>query len=126
MSNEQAKPKSIGGLWARTSAKGTDFFSGSIEIEGVKHEFLAFKNNFKEDGDKKPDYTLQLSVPREQSAPAPQANRKPPAQGAAPQRQAPQQARGVNPQPQRAPMQKPPQQKRQAPVEDTGDEDVPF
>jgi len=52
------KPKSVGGLWKRTNEYG-EYFSVSIEIGGVKHNFMAFRNRYKEEGDKKPDFTIQ-------------------------------------------------------------------
>ena len=59
MENEK---KNIGGLWLKTSEKGNKFMSGSIEIEGVKHKFVVFKNKYKQ-GDTHPDYVIFPSTP---------------------------------------------------------------
>ena len=67
MENEK---KNIGGLWLKTSEKGNKFMSGSIEIEGVKHKFVVFKNKYKQ-GDTHPDYVILPSNP------IPAAQRKP-------------------------------------------------
>lgn len=58
--------KNDGGLWKRVSAKtGTTYLSGSIEINGQKHPFVALKNNFKEEGSNKPDYIIKLKEDRD-------------------------------------------------------------
>ena len=56
--------KSNGGLWIKTSKKGLEYLSGQIEINGCKYDFAAFKNNYKEDGDRKPDYVIKLREER--------------------------------------------------------------
>jgi len=56
-----AQNKNDGGLWERFSAKtGVAYLSGSIEINGQKHSFVALKNTYKEEGSKKPDYIIRL------------------------------------------------------------------
>ena len=50
------KNKSIGALWLKEGKNGK-FMSGSIEIEGRKHNFVVFKNSYKEQ-DKQPDYKI--------------------------------------------------------------------
>ena len=53
--------KNDGGLWEQVSAKtGVTYLSGSIEINGQKHNFVALKNTYKEEGSKKPDYIIKL------------------------------------------------------------------
>jgi uncharacterized protein (DUF736 family) len=49
--------KSIGALWLNESKKGNKYMSGNVEIQGVKHKIVVFKNNYKDD-DKKPDYRI--------------------------------------------------------------------
>lgn len=49
--------KSIGALWEKQGQNGT-FFSGVIEINGVKHNLMVFHNDKKEDGDRLPDYRI--------------------------------------------------------------------
>ena len=64
------KLKSIGGLWAKEK-NGKRFFSGSIEIAGQKHTFMVFKNDYKQEGDRAPDYKLMVSdEATQQAAPA--------------------------------------------------------
>ena len=58
--------KSIGGLWKKEK-NGHEYLSGQIEIDGVKHNFVCFKNSFKKDGDNKPDY--YIPAPREEQQP---------------------------------------------------------
>ena len=53
---EQKKDKSIGAIWQKQSAYGT-YLSISIEIDGVKHNFTAFQNQYK-DKDSQPDYRI--------------------------------------------------------------------
>lgn len=49
--------KNIGGLWLKTAKTGTKYMSGSIEIDGKKHNFSVFKNKHKEN-EKHPDYVI--------------------------------------------------------------------
>ena len=59
---ENEKKGNIGGLWLKTSKSGNKFMSGSIEIEGKKHQFVVFKNTHK-NGEKHPDYVIFPSNP---------------------------------------------------------------
>lgn len=59
MENEK---RNIGGLWLKTSKAGNRFMSGSIEIEGKKHQFVVFKNKHK-NGETHPDYVILPSTP---------------------------------------------------------------
>lgn len=52
--------KSDGGLWIKVAKSGLEYLSGQIEINGCKYNFAAFKNKYKEEGDRKPDYTIKL------------------------------------------------------------------
>ena len=52
--------KSVGGMWKRTGAKG-EFLSGRIEVNGEVVKFIAFHNEYKEPGDKKPDWRIVQS-----------------------------------------------------------------
>lgn len=60
------KKQSIGALWLRDSQNGTKYMSGVIEIDGVKHSVVVFKNNYKQE-DKHPDYRVYLSDKQGQS-----------------------------------------------------------
>lgn len=58
------KKQSIGAFYKRTSQNtGGEFFSGFIEMNGEKVEFIAFPNSYKTEA-KHPDYKIFLSEPR--------------------------------------------------------------
>ena len=68
--------RNIGGIWSKKSQKGEEYLSGSIEIEGVKHRFVAFKNKYKK-SDNHPDYTIMPAneyKKNEQPVPQPTAS----------------------------------------------------
>lgn len=58
----ESEKKNIGGIWEKTSKTGNRFMSGSIEIEGKKHQFVMFKNKYK-NGESHPDYVIFPSTP---------------------------------------------------------------
>lgn len=58
------KDDKIGALWARQTRDHADYFKGSIEIGGQKHEVVVFRNGFK-DSERHPDYIVYRSQPRE-------------------------------------------------------------
>ena len=60
----QQPQKKIGAIWQRKSAKGFPYLSGSIEIDGKKLQFAAFPNK-KEGNEKRPDWNIIESIPRE-------------------------------------------------------------
>jgi hypothetical protein len=62
---QKEKRKSNGGLWKKTNQYG-EYFSGQLEIEGVKYNFVAYVNRYK-DNDRKPDYQLYLTKPQTES-----------------------------------------------------------
>lgn len=49
--------KNIGGLWLKTGKAGKKFMTGRIEIDGIKHKFVVFKNTYK-NADNQPDYQI--------------------------------------------------------------------
>ena len=49
--------KNIGGLWLKTGKAGKKFMTGRIEIDGIKHKFVVFKNKYKQQ-DNHPDYKI--------------------------------------------------------------------
>jgi len=59
--------KSIGGLWLKDGKNGK-YFSGEIELFGTKTHIFIFKNIYKEEGSKQPDYRIVL--PREENSPS--------------------------------------------------------
>ena len=67
MSDYKKDNGEIGALWAKTSARG-EYFTGSIEIDGVKHAIVAFKNTSKR-SDKAPDWRILKSQPRQGGEP---------------------------------------------------------
>jgi hypothetical protein len=57
MENNQEKRRNCGGLWKKMSDKGPYYYI-QIEIDGVKHAFVAYPNKFKDPSnpeDKQPD-----------------------------------------------------------------------
>lgn len=61
--SDDTKRKDIGAFWIKTSKAGDKFMSGHIEINGVKHDVVVFKNGYKKE-DKHPDYKVYLSNDR--------------------------------------------------------------
>ena len=57
--------KSPGAVWKKQGKKG-EYLSISIDIDGVKHSFVAFQNERKK-SDNSPDYWIQ--PPRDREAP---------------------------------------------------------
>jgi len=62
------KNESLGALWIHESQSGQKYMSGTIEIDGVKHGIVVFKNKFKEEN-KHPDYRI-LPKQEKQDKPA--------------------------------------------------------
>ncbi len=63
MSNQvQEKSKSMGALWEKVSKSNNKFLGGFVEIEGVRHNIVVFKNNIREK-DTSPHYSILLSNP---------------------------------------------------------------
>lgn len=52
----------LGALWAKAGSKG-QYFTGEIEIGGVKTRIVCFENGYKDD-EKKPDFIIYKSIPR--------------------------------------------------------------
>lgn len=46
-----------GGIWKKNGGRG-EYLYGNIEIDGKKHNFVAFANINKEAGDKRPDFNI--------------------------------------------------------------------
>jgi len=86
MAETKSKFNFVGGLWKQESVNGKKYLQGNIEIDGVKHRISVWKNNFKEEGDKKPDYQISLmddpaeksSTSAKSAAPAKKAQRPAP------------------------------------------------
>ena len=55
--------RDIGALWSKTSKAGRDYMTGTIEINGVRHELVLFKNDRKTK-DNQPDWQIFPREPR--------------------------------------------------------------
>ena len=56
--------KDIGALWARQSKNGASYLTGFIEIDGKRQEVVLFPNK-KDGNDKRPDWRIYPSEPRQ-------------------------------------------------------------
>lgn len=77
------KDDEIGALWNRQSARGLDYMSGRLTIDGQSYDVVAYWNSHKQDGERTPDLRLYKSQPRDgqqQPAQSPQPRRGPPQQ----------------------------------------------
>lgn len=63
METYKKNPDEIGVLWKKQSAKGMEFMSGSLEINGEKINIVVFSQQKK--SEKAPDYKILISKPRE-------------------------------------------------------------
>lgn len=58
MTEYKKNPNKLGALWLKESKKdGKKYFSGVIEVNGVKEKIAVIKNNFKKE-EKQPDYVI--------------------------------------------------------------------
>jgi len=55
--------KDIGAIWIMKSRNGKNYLSMSIEIDGEKRQFVAFKNHKRKDTH--PDYRIFASQPQQ-------------------------------------------------------------
>ncbi len=60
---EQKKNNSIGGIWEKQGQYG-EYLSISLELNGVKHSFVAYSNKYKQQGDNKPSFNIQAPKPK--------------------------------------------------------------
>ncbi len=63
------KANEVGALWKRISQAGKEYMSGKLKMGDVELEVVAFPNDHAE-GDRKPDWRIYRSQPREGQAPA--------------------------------------------------------
>ena len=62
----EAERKTIGALWTKKDKNGNYFFSGMIELGGVKQDIVVFKNRWKEESKPNaPDWKILKSEPRQ-------------------------------------------------------------
>lgn len=69
---EQKKNSDVGAIWIKSGNYG-DYLSISVEINGVKHNFAAFPNKYKQDGDNKPAY--RIPAPKIEAQPGQDMNK---------------------------------------------------
>lgn len=63
----EEKEKSIGGIWINEK-EGKKWLNIQVELDGEKHKLIAFKNHYKEENEKAPDYKIFLSRPKKEEA----------------------------------------------------------
>ncbi len=57
--NEKPKLEEAGAFWIKTSKAGTQFLTGKIKSKsGEEISVMVFKNKYKEEGSKQPDYRI--------------------------------------------------------------------
>ena len=56
--------KSIGALWKKQGNLG-EYYTGNVEIDGVKHKLVFFKNGFKEK-ETQPDFMIYKAREKQQ------------------------------------------------------------
>jgi uncharacterized protein (DUF736 family) len=59
-----SKDDKIGALWMKTTRDNAEYYKGSIEIGGQRHEVVIFRNGYKEQ-EKHPDFIVYRSRPKE-------------------------------------------------------------
>jgi hypothetical protein len=50
--------KKIGALWNKTTPSGKDLMTGNVEVNGEKIKISVWKNGFKAEGTRQPDYII--------------------------------------------------------------------
>jgi hypothetical protein len=57
--NEKPKLEEAGAFWIKTSKTGTQFLTGKVKSKtGEEISVMVFKNKYKEEGSKQPDYRV--------------------------------------------------------------------
>ena len=64
MNTTTQKEKDAGAIWIKNNQYG-DYLSIQVEINGVKHNFTAYPNKFKQEGDNKPTYRILAPKPKD-------------------------------------------------------------
>lgn len=64
----EEKEKSVGGLWVNEREGKGKWLSIQIELDGEKYKLVAFKNSYKQDNEKQPDYRVFISRPKREEA----------------------------------------------------------
>ena len=60
--------KPIGALWINYTKNDDEFFSGYIEIDGVQHRIIIFRN-WKKKGERSPDFNIYEARKKEEGEP---------------------------------------------------------
>lgn len=60
---QNEKMDKIGALWEKTSQNGFDYFSGEVEVDGVKTRFVIYPSKFKDEKPNNPSHIIYLSKP---------------------------------------------------------------
>lgn len=55
--SENKRSNEIGAIWVKSNNSG-EYLSISVELDGKKHNFTAFKSKYKAEGDNKPTYYI--------------------------------------------------------------------
>lgn len=56
----------IGSLWIKVQENGDEYMTGDVNINGERTSVIVFKNKFKVEGEKTPDFRMYLRPPPEQ------------------------------------------------------------
>lgn len=48
----------LGGIWKNKDSKGQDYYGIELSLNGKTYKMSVFKNQFKKEGDKAPDWTI--------------------------------------------------------------------
>lgn len=61
---QQNKRNDIGGLWKKVSQSGSEYMSGSVDVNGEKVQIVVFPNIYKKAGERTPDFKILVSEPK--------------------------------------------------------------
>jgi len=60
--------KNVGALWTKKDKSDREYYSGNVEINGVKLPITVWSNDRKQPETKQPDYNIQTLVEAEDAA----------------------------------------------------------
>lgn len=64
----EEKEKSVGGIWINEREGKGKWLNIQVELDGEKYKLIAFKNHYKEENEKAPDYRIFVSRPKTDEA----------------------------------------------------------
>ena len=72
--NTEWDNREVGALWVNAKSGGDKYLTGHIKVGDTKEKVIVFKNKFKEENEKAPDFRVykQKELGSDGSAPAPQ------------------------------------------------------